>query len=122
MTLQELYEKIGGDYQSAQKIMMMDAIIARMIVKYLDDRSCAALSAASEALDPGEMFASAHDLKGVSANLGLKEIYTRTCILSDEFRAGKPRTMTDEQVRDLVREVILLDQQARDGIGEFAGQ
>ena len=121
MTLQELYQKICGDYERARKIMMMDAIIAKMIVKYPADKSCAALAAAAEKPDPAAMFESAHALNGVSANLGLMEIYNRCCVLSDEFREGNPRTMTDEEVREKVQEVVRLDQQARDAIREFAG-
>jgi len=121
MTVQELYDRIGGDYEAAKKIMMMDQIIGRMIVKYTDDSSCAALNSAVETMDPGKLVESAHTLKGVSANLGLKEISSRASILADEFRPGRSRTMSDDQVREKVNELTALDRKAKEGIREFAG-
>ena len=37
MTVEELYEQIGGDYQQAIRRLMNDAFVAQFIVKLLDD-------------------------------------------------------------------------------------
>ena len=37
MTVQELYQTIEGDYSAALKVMMMEPLVKRMIVKLLDD-------------------------------------------------------------------------------------
>ncbi len=120
MDVQELYRRINGDYESAKKIMMMDAIIAKMIVRYPDDQSCAALASAAETFDPKALFEAAHALKGVAANLGLKEIYSRASALSEEFREGKPRTMSDDAVRAMIAETEQLDRKAKEEIRAFA--
>ena len=51
MTVQELYQKIEGDYQAALKVMMMESLVARMIPRFLDDSSCRRLLDADAAMD-----------------------------------------------------------------------
>ena len=121
MTVQELYGRIGGSYENALKVMMNDMIIGKMIVKYLNDPGCEKLKAAAADLDPRQMFEAAHALKGASGNLALTDILALTSVLSDEFRPGHARTMTDEQVRAMVDEVIRLDEKVRTDIRAFAG-
>ena len=59
MTIQELYEKIGGSYESAKKILPTDKMLGKFVQKFLTDKSCeklmtaaAADDAASETEDP----------------------------------------------------------------------
>ena len=45
MTVQELYERVGGSYENAKRIMMNDALIGRFVGKLTDDGSFARISA-----------------------------------------------------------------------------
>ena len=77
MTTQELYNQIGGSYDSAKKILQMDRLIGKFILKFLDEKSCAKLLNAYQANDPVGMFEGAHAMKGVCANLGLDKLSGR---------------------------------------------
>ena len=63
MTVQELYDNIGGSYDSAKRILQMDKLIGKFILKFLDDKSCEKLLTAWDAKDAAAMFEGAHALK-----------------------------------------------------------
>ncbi|MBR2529081.1 MAG: Hpt domain-containing protein [Blautia sp.] len=98
MTVQELYDSIGGDFQAAKKILQMDKIIERFIKKLLEDPSYSSLMDAWKNQNYKELFISAHSLKGVCFNLGLPKLAGEASELSEEFRPGTPRKLTDEEV------------------------
>ena len=56
MTVKELYDTIGGNYENAKKIMMSDALISRFIVKLIDDPSYAKLTEARNTMNAEELF------------------------------------------------------------------
>lgn len=95
MTVPELYENIGGSYNSAKRILQMDTLIGKFILKFLNDKSCERLVAAHAAGDAEGMFEGAHALKGVCANLGLDALSAQAGEIAEEFRPGKERTMDD---------------------------
>ena len=39
MTIQEMYEKVGGSYASVKKILPMDKMIAKFAQRFLTDKS-----------------------------------------------------------------------------------
>ena len=120
MTVQELYQQIDGDYDAAKKIMMMDQMIGRFIVKLADDRTYEKLEAAGAAMDPAALFETAHTLKGVAANLGLTKLSAMASGITEEFRPGKERTMSDEQVKEKLEEIRALYGKTMDGIRAFS--
>lgn len=98
MTVTELYESIGGNYDSAKRILQMDKLIAKFVVKFLDDKSCQSLLDAAAAGNAEEIFAGAHAMKGVCANLGLNSLSSAASDLAEEFRPGAARTMDQAEV------------------------
>ena len=120
MTVQELYQQIDGDYEAAKRVMMMDQMISRFIVKFLDDKTYDRLMAAGESMDPAALFEAAHTLKGVAANLGLTKIGALSSEVTEEFRPGKERTMGDETVKAKLAEISALYAKAVEGIRAFA--
>ncbi len=119
MTIQELYELIDGDYEQAQQVLRMDKLIDKHIRKLTKTGIIEDLLAAGEALDPKTMFEAAHAVKGYCANLGLTKMSDLAAVLSDEFRAGNPRTMSDEEVREKLEEVRVLYQKAAEGLAQY---
>lgn len=115
MTVQELYEQIGGSYDDAKRILPMDKLIAKFVVKFLDDRSAEKLFSAWDAHDAEAFFEGAHAMKGVCANIGLTA-------LAEEFRPGKERTMDDAEVQRRVDELRAAYDHAVDGIRAFAAE
>ncbi len=120
MTVQELYTQIGGDYEAAKRIMMMDPLIARMIVQFPDDTSCQKMLAAAETMDPAGLFEGSHALKGVGGNLGLTSLSRAAAEIADEFRPGNPRRMTDEEVRAKLEEIRKMYDTTIEGIRAFS--
>ena len=122
MTVKELYDAIGGTYDSALKTLMTDALIQRFILKIPDDPSCPALLQAAETMEPKAMFETAHAMKGVYANLGLTSFSEAASVITEEFRPGSQRTMSDEEVHDRIEEIRRMYDNAIEKIGEFAKQ
>ena len=56
MTVQELYDSIGASYDSAKRILQMDKLIGKFVLKFLDDKSCEKLMAGWEAKDAAAVF------------------------------------------------------------------
>ncbi len=119
MTIQELYQKMDGDYEAAKKVMMMDQMIARFIVKLPNDPTYAALQAAGESMDPKALFETAHALKGVAANFGLTKMRDLASDITEEFRPGSERTMSDADVQEKLSAIRELYEKAMAGISEF---
>lgn len=119
MTIQELYENIGGNYAQAQKIMRMDKLIDRYIRKLSSSNINEALRAAGEAMDPAGLFESAHAMKGVCANLGLDALAEAASELSEEFRPGNPRRFSDEEVKARLRRIDEMYRTVINGIDQY---
>ena len=122
MTVQELYSNIGGSYDSAKGILMMDKLISKFILKFLDDKSCERLLAARAADDAAGMFEGAHALKGVCANLGLNSLSSQASDIAEEFRPGKTRAMDDAELDRRLTELKANYDQIIAGIQAFAAQ
>lgn len=123
MTVQELYESIGGSYDSAKRILPMDQLIAKFVVKFLDDKSFEKIETASQTGDGSGIFEGAHAMKGVCANLGLDSLSQAASELAEEFRPGHDRTMDDAEVQAKIAELKVRYEQTMEGIRQFsAGQ
>ena len=105
MTLQELYGMIGGDYDQALRVLRMDKLVDKHIRKFEQNGTVAELLAAGEDMNPRRLFESAHALKGISANLGLVRLSESASRITEEYRPGNERKMTDDEVRALLDSV-----------------
>ncbi len=106
MTLEELYGKMGGNYEHAKQIMKMDKMIDKYVRKLKNSGVGDALSAAGETMDANGLFESAHALKGVCANLGLDDLAAAAEEITEEFRPGNSRKLTDAEVKAKISAVI----------------
>ncbi|MBQ7585916.1 MAG: Hpt domain-containing protein [Desulfovibrionaceae bacterium] len=105
MTIQELYTAIDGNYDSAKRILQIDRLIEKFIVRLLDDKSFEKLQQARTTMDPTSIFEAAHAMKGVLANLGLEKLSSMASVVTEEFRPGKSRKMTDEALQKQLDEL-----------------
>ena len=119
MTVQELYTNIGGSYESAKKILPMDKLIAKFILKFLTDQSCGKLLAAGEARDAAGIFEGAHALKGVCANLGLDSLSAAASEVAEAYRPGKGAAMEDAELDRRLAEIKTQYDAAIAGIRQF---
>ena len=122
MTLKELYDAIGGDYDQALKVLRVEKLADKHIRKLPDNAIFGAIAAAGEAMDAAQLFESSHAIKGVCGNLGLTRMAALASEISEEFRPGNARTLTDDQVKDKIREIDEAFQNAAAHIREYAAQ
>ena len=119
MTIQELYDQIGGNYAHAQQIMKMDKLISKYLMKLTASGVCENCKAAVENMDAAKMFESAHAMKGVCANLGLDDLAAAVGDITEEFRPGAERKMSDDEVRAKMDEVFAMYDKVAAGIEEY---
>lgn len=119
MTLKELYEIIGGDYDQALRVLRVEKLMDKHIRKLTKGSVVEQLIAAGEAMDPAQMFDAAHASKGMCGNLGLKKLSDLASDIAEEFRPGNPRTMTDDQVKEKLDEINALYRRAVEGVSQY---
>ncbi len=103
MTLKELYQTVGGDYDLATKVLRMDKLIDKYIRKLPGSTVFSDFARAGESMDAAALFDSAHAIKGVCSNLGLVGLARIASDISEEFRPGKERKLSDEEVSGLIK-------------------
>ncbi len=120
MTLNELYEQIGGDYAQALRVLRMDKLIDKHIRKLPTGGVADALIAAGETMDPTQLFEAAHAVKGVCGNLGLTNLSALASEITEEFRPGSTRKLSDDEVREKLDAFAAAYRKAQDGIAQYA--
>ena len=105
MTIQELYEKIGGNYDQAVRVMKSERLIDKYVRKLKNSGVDAMLAEAGASMDPTKLFESAHAMKGVCSNLGLDALAKAADEITEEFRPGNPRKLSDDAVREKLRAI-----------------
>lgn len=119
MTLEELYAEIGGNYEHAKQIMKMDKLIDKYIRKLKTSDIGPRFAAAAETMDAGQLFESAHAMKGVCGNLGLDNLAAAAEIITEEFRPGNSRKMSDEEAKAKIQAALDMLQTTLDRIGSY---
>ena len=120
MTLQELYQEIGGDYEQAVRVLRMDKLIDKHIRKLTDNGVVEALIEAENGMDAAELFERAHAMKGVCANLGLTGLSSMASEIAEEYRPGNPRKLSDQEVREKIAQIKDMYKKTSDGIAKYA--
>ena len=122
MTVQEVYEKIGGNYEHALQIMKMDKMIAKYLIKLTDSGVCEACREALESMDGTRLFESAHAMKGVCANLGLDDLASAVSEITEEFRPGSARKLSDDEVKAKMQDIFAMYDRTAEGIEQFRSE
>ena len=119
MTLQELYTLVDGNYNHAVQIMRMEKLIDRYVRKFPGSNAYDALKAAGETMDPTALFESAHALKGVCANLGFDEMASVAGDITEDYRPGATRSLSDGEIKDRIAKIETLYQRTIAGIEAY---
>ena len=119
MTLQELYQSIGGDYEQATRVLRMDKLIDKHIRKFTKNGVVEALLAAGNTMDPTALFETAHAVKGVCANLGLTALSDTASEITEEFRPGHSRTLSDADISAKLRKLEEQYHRVAEGIRRY---
>ena len=70
-------------------------------------------------MDAEQLFESAHAMKGVCANLGLDALASAADEITEEFRPGNPRKLSDAVVREKVEAVLTRFRNTLQGIEAY---
>ena len=106
MTIQECYQKLGGEFAQGEKRLSSVGLVRKFIVKFLDDDSYSKLCLAMQNGQREEAFRAAHTLKGVSANLGFSRLLASAGELTELLRAetesipGRAAALLEEVKQD----------------------
>ena len=90
MNLQELYEKLEGDYAGTLSRLMKEERIAKYLGKFINDTVYSELMKNLEENDFAEAFRNSHTLKGVALNLGISRLAASSSELCESLRNGPP--------------------------------
>lgn len=122
MTIEELYDKIGGNYEGALNRLRSDMLVSRFIVKFLDDKSCENLFAAWAEGDEQAAFEAAHAAKGVCANLAIDGLAETASAITEALRPGNDAVRASTDVDALVNELKANYAVATEAIAAFASE
>ncbi len=122
MTLQELYRNIDGDYDQALRVLRMDRLIDKHIRRFKDNAVVAELLSAGESMDPTLLFEKAHAVKGVTANLGLTVLSGLASEITEEYRPGNERSLSDEEVKERLIAIDELYRKTAEGIAAYEAE
>ena len=86
MTIQECYQKLGGEFAQVEKRLPSVSLVRKFIIKFLDDDSYSKLCLAVQNGQREEAFRAAHTLKGVCGNLSLDKLYHSASELTELLR------------------------------------
>jgi HPt (histidine-containing phosphotransfer) domain-containing protein len=109
MTLQECYESMGADYEGVSGRLLSDDRIRKYLLKFLGTTDYQIMLEALGNKDYELAFRMAHNLKGVSLNLGLTGLQTSSASLCEALRGGKPEidiTSLLESVKEEYQKVV----------------
>lgn len=119
MTLQELYQSIGGNYENAIRVLRMEKLMDKHIRKFTKNGVAEKLLEAGRSRDAKELFESAHALKGVCGNLGLTEMSELASEIAEEFRPGNARKLSDEEVDGKIAKIGEMYRKVCEGISRY---
>lgn len=119
MTLQELYANIGGDYDQALRVLRIEKLMDKHIRKLTKNGVVESLIAAGDAMDPVQLFEAAHAVKGVCGNLGLVNLADAASEITEEFRPGNARKLSDEAVQAKMDALKALYAHVAEGIARY---
>ena len=75
--------------QALERVMGNEALLERLLGRFLDDPQYPALCTALKGGDTEQAVIAAHTLKGVCQNLGFSNLYAPAVTLTETLRAGQ---------------------------------
>ena len=96
MILQDLYRKVGGNYEEVIGRLGKEERIIKYLLKFSEAGAFADYEKAAEAKDYEECFRTLHSLKGMCLNLGLTRLEESSTRLCEVYRHGEPSENIDE--------------------------
>lgn len=89
MTVKELYEAIGGDYDTIMSRLKTEDRVEKYLKLFLEDESFELLQKSLKQGDTKEAFRAAHNLKGVCQNMAFDTLYEISSEITELLRKEK---------------------------------
>jgi HPt (histidine-containing phosphotransfer) domain-containing protein len=119
MTLQELYAAIDGSYDDAIARLGSDALIERILGKFLDDTTCPDVIEAWNNGDEAAAFEAAHAAKGVCMNLAFVRLGALASEITEALRPGNEALRASADVDALVSELAAEYELVRSNVSAY---
>lgn len=117
MTLPELYERVGGDYQDVLERLDDDQTILTFVLRFPSDTSYDQLMQYLSEKDIKHAFYAAHTLKGTTQSLGFDRLGNCAVTVCEMLREGSaPSEHLLEQLQTEYQCVITTIQAFKNGI------
>ena len=105
MLLHECYACFGGDYESVRQRIPREELIEKFVKKFLTEPSYSDLCCTLQEENYTEAFRAAHSLKGVSANLGFRQLEQSASALTECLRNSEEKQIDKNEAEDLLGKV-----------------
>lgn len=119
MTIKELYQNVGGDYDQAMRVLRMEKLMDKHVRKFPQNGVVEGLLEAVDGMDPTRLFEAAHAMKGVCANLGFVNLSDAASEIAEEFRPGKERKLSDDEVKSRIATIRETYERVTEGIRKY---
>lgn len=107
MTIKELYEIVGGDYEKIIGNLKTDERVMRFLKMFIADSSFQELASAMEAKQYEDAFRAAHKLKGVCQNMFYTRMFQVVNEITEALR-GQADVATAEKLLPDLEEIYEL--------------
>lgn len=104
MTLEECYNRIGGDYFNALTRLGNEKRLERFLALFLQDKSFQSLGNALTDGNAEDAYRFAHSLKGVSMTLGLSRLSNSAASLTESLRTSEADTTVTNLYDNVVKD------------------
>lgn len=91
MTVKECYEMMGENYEDVLARLMNDARVEKYLHKFADANDIKKLEASLAEENWEIAFRNAHNIKGLSLNLGFGKLRQSSDVLCEALRGGEPQ-------------------------------
>lgn len=86
MTIEECYQKLGGNYIDVRERLINEKLISRFLEKFINDDSYLTLCSGIQEGKRDQAFRAAHTLKGICQNLGFGILLKSTGAITELLR------------------------------------
>lgn len=104
MSIKDFYAAVGGSYDEIMRRLLSEERVKKYLGKFCNDKSFEQMTEEIAQKKWEDAFRDAHNLKGISVNLGLQSLFESSSELCESMRNGEPavdiQPMYDQVKRD----------------------
>lgn len=90
MSIKDFYAAVGGSYDEIMRRLLSEERVVKYLGKFCNDKSFEMMTEEIDQKKWEDAFRDAHNLKGISVNLGLQNLFESSSQLCEAMRNGEP--------------------------------